>query len=84
MSANQRPLPSLEVPYQELIGLRLALTEIRHRLERLGVSEAVEHLQITDIAITQTLLDIRSGVPIAFPQAAARARRAPKRERAAD
>jgi hypothetical protein len=45
--------------FKELLGLKSVLTEIRRRLKNFALSEAVEHLEITDIALTRALIEIK-------------------------
>lgn len=43
----------------ELVGLRSVLGEIRQRLKTFALSEAVKHLEITDIALRRALIELR-------------------------
>jgi hypothetical protein len=43
----------------ELVGLKSVLAEIKHRLKTLALSEAVKHLEITDIALKRALIELQ-------------------------
>jgi hypothetical protein len=61
MSMAQRniALPPHE-RYIELVGIKTMLGEVRQRLKSFALSEAVKHLEITDIALTRALIEIRA------------------------
>ncbi len=44
--------------FTELLGLKSVLGEIRQRLKTFALSEAVKHLEITDIALKRALLEL--------------------------
>lgn len=46
--------------YVELLGIKSMLAEVRQRLKSFALSEAVKHLEITDIALTRALIEIRA------------------------
>ena len=45
--------------FTELLGLKSVLGEIRQRLKTFALSEAVKHLEITDIALKRALLELQ-------------------------
>jgi hypothetical protein len=45
--------------FTELAGLKSVLGEIRQRLKTFALSEAVKHLEITDIALKRALLELQ-------------------------
>jgi hypothetical protein len=45
--------------FTELLGLKSVLGEIRQRLKTFALSEAVKHLEITDIALKRALIELQ-------------------------